>query len=87
MGWRPHGDLIDGLHCADLLTAPSLDEPFGLVCLEAMASGTPWSPPPAAARSVTSPPAAPTPQAGSQPLATSPTSPPPSSTPSPTRPS
>ncbi|MGW2984065.1 glycosyltransferase family 4 protein [Streptomyces goshikiensis] len=40
-GWRPHGDLIDGLHCSDLLTAPSVDEPFGLVYLEAMASGTP----------------------------------------------
>lgn len=40
-GWRPHHDLIDGLHCADLLTAPSVDEPFGLIYLEAMASGTP----------------------------------------------
>lgn len=40
-GWRPHSDLIDGLHCSDLLTAPSVDEPFGLVYLEAMASGTP----------------------------------------------
>ncbi|MFE9636570.1 glycosyltransferase family 4 protein [Streptomyces sp. NPDC006463] len=40
-GWRPHSDLIDGLHCADLLTAPSVDEPFGLIYLEAMASGTP----------------------------------------------
>lgn len=40
-GWRPHRDLIDGLHCADLLTAPSVDEPFGLIYLEAMASGTP----------------------------------------------
>ncbi|MFB7178467.1 glycosyltransferase family 4 protein [Streptomyces sp. NPDC056257] len=40
-GWRPHHDLIDGLHCSDLLTAPSVDEPFGLVYLEAMASGTP----------------------------------------------
>ncbi|MFD7916741.1 glycosyltransferase [Streptomyces sp. NPDC059752] len=40
-GWRPHHDLIDGLHSADLLTAPSVDEPFGLIYLEAMASGTP----------------------------------------------
>jgi len=35
-GWRPY-DLVDGLNCADLLTAPSVDEPFGLIYLEAMA--------------------------------------------------
>ncbi|MEW2472027.1 glycosyltransferase [Streptomyces sp. NPDC046994] len=40
-GWRPHTDLVDGLSAADLFTAPSVDEPFGLVYLEAMASGTP----------------------------------------------
>lgn len=39
-GWRPY-DLVDGLNCSDLLTAPSVDEPFGLIYLEAMASGTP----------------------------------------------
>ncbi|MFC8269513.1 glycosyltransferase family 4 protein [Streptomyces cinereoruber] len=40
-GWRPYSDLVDGLRCSDLLTAPSVDEPFGLIYLEAMASGTP----------------------------------------------
>ncbi|WP_153812205.1 glycosyltransferase family 4 protein [Streptomyces sp. SUK 48] len=40
-GWRPHGDLIDGLHASDLFVTPSVGEPFGLVCLEAMASATP----------------------------------------------
>ncbi|MFI1622481.1 glycosyltransferase family 4 protein [Streptomyces lydicus] len=40
-GWRPHSDLVDGLTAADLFTAPSVDEPFGLVYLEAMASGIP----------------------------------------------
>ncbi|MGW4250677.1 glycosyltransferase family 4 protein [Streptomyces californicus] len=39
-GWRPY-DLVDGLNCSDLLTAPSVNEPFGLIYLEAMASGTP----------------------------------------------
>jgi glycosyltransferase involved in cell wall biosynthesis len=40
-GWRPHKDLGDGLRACDLFTAPSVDEPFGPVYLEAMASGTP----------------------------------------------
>ncbi|GGU44751.1 glycosyltransferase family 4 protein [Streptomyces violascens] len=40
-GWRSHGDLVDGLTAADLFTAPSVNEPFGLVYLESMASGTP----------------------------------------------
>ncbi|MFI1185860.1 glycosyltransferase family 4 protein [Streptomyces californicus] len=39
-GWRPH-ELVDGLNCSDLLAAPSVNEPFGLIYLEAMASGTP----------------------------------------------
>jgi glycosyltransferase involved in cell wall biosynthesis len=40
-GWRRHEELVDALHCCDLLTAPSVDEPFGLIYLEAMASGVP----------------------------------------------
>jgi glycosyltransferase involved in cell wall biosynthesis len=38
-GWRGHGDLSVALNCADVLVAPSVDEPFGQVYLEAMASG------------------------------------------------
>ncbi|MFI5774838.1 glycosyltransferase family 4 protein [Streptomyces sp. NPDC051658] len=40
-GWRGHEELIDALHCSDLLAAPSVDEPFGLIYLEAMAAGIP----------------------------------------------
>jgi D-inositol-3-phosphate glycosyltransferase len=40
-GWRGHDDLPDGLACSDTLAAPSLDEPFGQVYLEAMACGVP----------------------------------------------
>ncbi|MFB8170326.1 glycosyltransferase family 4 protein [Kitasatospora purpeofusca] len=40
-GWRSHGDLNDALNACDLFCTPSVGEPFGLVCLEAMASGTP----------------------------------------------
>jgi glycosyltransferase involved in cell wall biosynthesis len=40
-GWRRHEELVDALRCCDLLTAPSVDEPFGLIYLEAMASGVP----------------------------------------------
>jgi len=40
-GWRDHHDLSDILSCSDLFAAPSVDEPFGLVYLEAMASGVP----------------------------------------------
>ncbi|GAA3380919.1 hypothetical protein GCM10020367_70710 [Streptomyces sannanensis] len=40
-GWHPHSDLVDGLNACDLFTAPSVNEPFGLVYLEAMASGIP----------------------------------------------
>jgi glycosyltransferase involved in cell wall biosynthesis len=38
-GWRGHHDLAAALNCADVLVAPSVDEPFGQVYLEAMASG------------------------------------------------
>jgi glycosyltransferase involved in cell wall biosynthesis len=41
VGWRGHDDLPNGLACADLLVAPSVDEPFGQVYLEAMACGVP----------------------------------------------
>ena len=40
-GWRGHDDLSVALNCADILVAPSVDEPFGQVYLEAMASGLP----------------------------------------------
>jgi D-inositol-3-phosphate glycosyltransferase len=40
-GWRGHADLPLGLACADCFVAPSSDEPFGLVYLEAMATGLP----------------------------------------------
>jgi D-inositol-3-phosphate glycosyltransferase len=41
LGWRGHDDLPNGLACADLLVAPSVDEPFGQVYLEAMACALP----------------------------------------------
>ncbi|MFI9587791.1 glycosyltransferase family 4 protein [Streptomyces sp. NPDC052236] len=40
-GWRGHDELPTGLNCADLMIAPAVDEPFGMVYLEAMACGTP----------------------------------------------
>ena len=40
-GWRGHDDLPAGLSCADLMVAPSYNEPFGQVYLEAMATGVP----------------------------------------------
>ena len=40
-GWRGHDELPLGLGCADCFVAPSTDEPFGLVFLEAMSSGLP----------------------------------------------
>ncbi len=40
-GWRDHDDLAALLDCSDVFAAPSVDEPFGLVYLEAMAAGVP----------------------------------------------
>jgi glycosyltransferase involved in cell wall biosynthesis len=40
-GWRGHEDLTLGLSCADCFVAPSTNEPFGLVYLEAMSCGLP----------------------------------------------
>lgn len=40
-GWRNHDELSDILTCSDVFAAPSVEEPFGLVYLEAMASGLP----------------------------------------------
>jgi glycosyltransferase involved in cell wall biosynthesis len=41
VGWRGHEDLVKGFNCADVFVAPSVDEPFGQVYLEAMACGLP----------------------------------------------
>ncbi|MFH8586471.1 glycosyltransferase family 4 protein [Streptomyces celluloflavus] len=41
IGWRGHKELPTGLNCADLMAAPAVGEPFGMVYLEAMACGTP----------------------------------------------
>ena len=41
VGWRGHDDLAAGFNCADVFVAPSVDEPFGQVYLEAMACGVP----------------------------------------------
>jgi len=40
-GWRGHNDLPVALNCADAFVAPSVDEPFGQVYLEAMACRLP----------------------------------------------
>lgn len=40
-GWRGHDVLAQMLACSDVFAAPSVDEPFGLVFLEAMAAGLP----------------------------------------------
>lgn len=39
VGWRDHHELAKILGCVDVFAAPSVDEPFGLVYLEAMAAG------------------------------------------------
>jgi glycosyltransferase involved in cell wall biosynthesis len=41
VGWRGHEDLATGFNCADAFVAPSVDEPFGQVYLEAMGCGLP----------------------------------------------
>jgi len=41
VGWRGHDVLAEMLGCSDVFAAPSVDEPFGLVYLEAMAAGLP----------------------------------------------
>jgi len=41
VGWRGHTDLARGLPCCDVMVAPSQNEPFGQVFLEAMACGVP----------------------------------------------
>jgi glycosyltransferase involved in cell wall biosynthesis len=41
LGWREHDELAQILACGDVFAAPSVDEPFGLVYLEAMAAGLP----------------------------------------------
>jgi len=40
-GWLPHDVLSQGLNLADVLVAPSYNEPFGQVYIEAMATGVP----------------------------------------------
>jgi D-inositol-3-phosphate glycosyltransferase len=41
VGWRGHDELPLGLAAADVMVGPSVDEPFGQVFLEAMATGRP----------------------------------------------
>ena len=40
-GWLPHDVLFQGLNLADVFVAPSYNEPFGQVYIEAMAAGVP----------------------------------------------
>src|SRR6476620_9454150 len=40
-GWRDHDQLPVGLSCGGCFVAPSPGEPFGRVCLEAIACGLP----------------------------------------------
>jgi glycosyltransferase involved in cell wall biosynthesis len=41
IGWLDHSELSEVLGCVDVFAAPSVDEPFGLVYLEAMSAGLP----------------------------------------------
>jgi D-inositol-3-phosphate glycosyltransferase len=41
VGWRGHTELPTGLALADVMAAPAVAEPFGMVYIEAMATGTP----------------------------------------------
>jgi glycosyltransferase involved in cell wall biosynthesis len=41
VGWRGHDELPTGLSCASVMAAPSFEEPFGQVFLEAMACEVP----------------------------------------------
>ncbi|MFB7618311.1 glycosyltransferase family 4 protein [Kitasatospora sp. NPDC056181] len=41
VGWRGHDELPAGLHTADLMVAPAVNEPFGMVYLEAMGCAIP----------------------------------------------
>ena len=41
VGWHGHDELVTGFNCADVFVAPSVEEPFGQVYLEAMACGIP----------------------------------------------
>lgn len=41
VGWHGHDELAIGFNCADVFVAPSVEEPFGQVYLEAMACGLP----------------------------------------------
>jgi glycosyltransferase involved in cell wall biosynthesis len=41
VGWHGHDELATGFNCADVFVAPSVEEPFGQVYLEAMACGMP----------------------------------------------
>lgn len=41
LGRLGHDELLDGLHAADAIVLPSRYEPFGIVALEAAATGTP----------------------------------------------
>lgn len=41
VGWHGHDELAAGFNCADVFVAPSVEEPFGQVYLEAMACGVP----------------------------------------------